>query len=340
MNKNILPVIAALCIALLVVPLIPVQAATPVTGYSKLEVVTIPQDDQMRNTGIMVLDLAPTEYDLSLSSGDYSLAGGNWYRESTCANLITTETLVGPQWNDEPLYPIDLLAGLHDDAFDAGDIPWPAVLTFYHKVSAILCEGPFYFEPLWPQAKGYNPGLDLLSQHKLMVTLDGVPTTPTYFKCEIVEKEKAKIPPWNTKTPTKRQFPDEDVKTTLIDITNYFWCKPRWAKPGVGVLDVYFVGPRTRAFIADHMLIVTVGLKVGTKTLWASDLQDICILGWAMDDQTIGIWKFWAPCLSEFPPHSEWYWSFPDALGHFVGCEEAAIWQGAWIVGGWPWGTN
>lgn len=87
MKKNILPVIAALIIALLVVPLLPVQAATP-TG-SVLSVVTIPQDDQKRQTGIMVLGLAPTENDLGLT--------GDWYSSSTCTGApVAATTAVGP----------------------------------------------------------------------------------------------------------------------------------------------------------------------------------------------------------------------------------------------------
>ena len=126
----------------------------------------------------------------------------------------------------------------------------------------------------------------------MLATLNGVPTKPDFLLCEIVEKEKAKIPPQTTKTPSKRQFADEQIKTTLQDVTSNFICKFRTVKPGVYALDVYFVGPHVSKFIADHMLIVTVGYKVGTKTVWASDLQDICILGWSMGDNVLAIGLF------------------------------------------------
>jgi hypothetical protein len=209
---------------------------------------------------------------------------------------------------------------------------------YYHRVSAVLCEGPFFFAIPWP--KPMAPGWDLLSQHKILATLNGVPTTPANAFCEIVEKEKAKIPPMNTKTPSKRQFQDEVIKTTLQDVTDNFVCKFRWIKPGVGSLDVYYVGPRVQNFIADHMLIVTVGYTVGTRTVWASELQDICILGWSMGHNTLFLGLFINPGFSVTPAYPEGYWSWDDALGPFVSCDEAAAWQLSWIVGGWPWGIN
>jgi hypothetical protein len=195
-----------------------------------------------------------------------------------------------------------------------------------------------YFAVPWP--KPYMFGWDLLSQHKVLATLNGVPTTPDYLLCEIVEKEKAKIPPMDSKTASKRQFLDEIVKTTLQDVSSNFVCKFHWIKPGVGALDVYFVGPRVDNFIADHMVIVTVGYKVGRNTIWASELQDICILGWSMGLNGMGIELFDNPGMSASYPYPEGYFSWDDALGPFVSCDEAAAWQLAWIYGGWPWSTN
>jgi hypothetical protein len=192
--------------------------------------------------------------------------------------------------------------------------------------------------PAWE--KPMQPGWDLLSQHKILATLNGVPATPDYLLCEIVEKEKAKIPPMTTKTASKRQFADEVIKTTLQDVSSNFVCKFHWLKPGVGALDVYFVGPRVDNFIADHMLIVTVGYKVGRNTIWASELQDICILGWSMGDNVLALYLFDNPGYSVTPPFPEGYWSWDDALGPFVSCDEAAAWQLTWIYGGWPWSTN
>ena len=319
-KSDMLPVFAALCITVLVFPMVamPVQAIVPsVSG--RLSVVTIPEDDEVRNKGIMVLGLNPIEYaygeydDLGVFRYGYVLPAdsqpdgeSHWFEDSTCGTAITDPVAVGP----ELVFPE--YAGVWDV-----DI----IVLFYQQYIYEPCVERDFLIP-WANAayptpqpttadkgKGYGPGWDLMSQHKILVTLDGVPTAPDYVLCEMIEKEKAKVPPPVDKTPSKRQFPDEDVKTTLIDVTSHFICKFRWIKPGVGVLDVYFNGPYLTDFIADHMLIVTVGVTVGTTTLWASDLQDICILGWSMDDNYLRIRKFKNPGLSEFRPFWEYYWT-------------------------------
>jgi len=315
-----LPVTAALVILLLLLPIfvIPVNALTPSVG-KQLKVVTIPEDDEKRNKGIMVLGINPEAYENELDPLDH-----NWYTDSACTQEITTIEYLGPMVSStEPV--------VADEGF--------LVERYYRAftVTGVACELYTFLVPWVDTGKGYAPGWDLLSQHKILVTLDGVPTAPTYTLCEIVEKEKLKIPPQDTKTPSIRQFPDEDIKTTLIDVSSNFVCKFRWIKPGVGVLDVYFVGPQITNFIADHMLIVTVGVRVGSTTVWASDLQDICILGWSMDENFLGIVKFLPYRLSE-GWYEDMYWSWPDPLYYFTGCEEAALWQLTWTVGGWPWG--
>jgi hypothetical protein len=315
---DMLPVIAAFVIALLILPtfVLPVNAALPVTSSSNLaSVVTIAEDDLKRDTGVMVLGLAPTE---NLLLPNFPNA---WYSDSLCGVLVPAAgVLVGPELTDEPIA-----------------TPGMPVAVYYQKVSNTLCVA-HEFAVTWP--KPIADGWDLLSQHKILATLNGVPTAPTTALCEVIEKEKAKIPPMTTKTPSKRQFMDEVIKTTLQDVTDNFVCKFRWIKPGVGSLDVYYVGPRVQNFIADHMLIVTVGYTVGTRTIWASELQDICILGWSMGHNTLFLGLFINPGFSVTPAYPEGYWSWDDALGPFVSCDEAAAWQLSWIVGGWPWGIN
>jgi hypothetical protein len=319
MKKYMLPVIAALIIALLVVPIMPVNAATPSTsGYAT--VVTIPEDDLKRETGVMVLGLTPTVNTLLPTFPNA------WYTDSMCTALVPAAGItVGPELTDEPiLYPM------------LGTVAAPVL--YYQRVSNTLCVA-HSFAPLWPNDKGYQPGWDLISQHKMLATLNGYPTKPDYLLCEVVEKEKAKIPPQGTKSLSKRQFADENIKTTLQDVTDNFVCKFHTIKAGVYALDVYFVGPHVSNFIADHMLIVTVGYKVGRNTIWASDLQDICILGWSMGTNAMAIGLFPPYTLSQ-GYYLEIYWSWDDALGKFVSCDEAAAWQLAWITGGWPYSTN
>jgi len=327
-----LPIIAALIIALLVIPIGAVSAATPNTSYSLGSVVTIPEDDLKRNTGVMVLGLS---YGVSYLYRADDAGNIVWWEDSGCSSTpITTETgklyeLVGPEVTSEYVVsPTDVL--FRYKKIGTGTM-WSCEMHEFLKLWGTGAKGMAY---------GYGAGMDLLSQHKILATLNGVPTKPDYFLCEVIEKEKAKIPPMTSKTPSKRQFDDELIKTTVKDVSSNFICKVHWVKPGVGALDVYFIGPRTKHFIADHMLIVTMGWKVGRTTVWASDLQDICILGWSMDSRLLQIKLFYNPGKSTWPDGNEYYWSWQDALWNFVSCDEAAAWQRTWIEGGWPYSTN
>jgi len=333
-KSDMLPVIAALIIALLVIPIGAVSAATPNTSYSLGSVVTIPEDDLKRNTGVMVLGLKPTENWLYPPGGaPFDPYAAGWYTDSLCTRAITPTTQ-----DDDGYWYLPVGAELTSEYVVQSED-----LVYFKKVSATLCE-VHYFLQLWavgaPKDKGYKAGMDLLSQHKILATLNGVPTRPDYFLCEVIEKEKAKIPPMDSKTPSKRQFDDELIKTTVKDVSSNFICKVHWVKPGVGALDVYFIGPRTKHFIADHMLIITMGWKVGRTTVWASDLQDICILGWSMGNNVLKIYLFKNPGKSTWPAGREYFYSWDDALNKFVSCDEAAVWQRAWIEGGWPYPTN
>jgi hypothetical protein len=314
---DMLPVIAALVIAILVLPTLALPlatAATPTTGYLA-NVVTIPEDNMKLNTGMMFLGLLPTDYTTTLNPP-------TWFTDSLCSSALTAPVTVSIEVSSEPvIYPVS------------------TVVYYQHLANGAACVAHTFMAPFGGVNGGWQIGWDLLSQHKILATLNGVPTKPDYTLCEIVEKEKAKIPPQDSKTASKRQFPDEIIKTTMIDVTSNFVCKFRWIKPGVGDLDVYFVGPHVANFIADHMLIVTLGYKVGKMTVWASDLQDICILGWAMGLEGLGIQLFPPSTLSAGLYFNE-YWSWPDPMGPFVSCDEAAAWQLAWIFGGWGWGTN
>jgi len=338
---DMLPILAAFVIALLILPTLalPVNALTPATGGNLASVVTIPEDDLKRNTGVMVLGLSPTVNELwgpGANPLDLNNNAG-WFSDSFCTTPVvpTSATVgykVGPELTSEPITVFGADTNVYNDY---------GIALYYGKnlAGGLFCE-VHYFAPLWISVKPLSPGMDLLSQHKILATLNGVPTKPDYVLCEIVEKEKAKIPPATTKDASKRQFDDEMIKTTLRDVTNNFICKFHWVKPGVGALDVYFIGPKVKNFIADHMLIVTVGYKVGRTTVWASDLQDICILGWSMGAEHLAIYLFKTPGLSLAATRWEYYHSWDDPLHNFVSCDEAAAWQLAWIAGGWPYSTN
>jgi len=160
-----------------------------------------------------------------------------------------------------------------------------------------------------PDDKPVSPGVDKLAQYKLLVTLNGVPVTSTIY-CQVIEKDKVH--------PLKNpQFAQETVKTKVVDVSADFVCKVRTGKQGVSVLDVYYLGPQTKEYIADYELIVAAQLKVGSTTIWGTDLQDICALGWAMSTNHLSITK------PDGTHHDTW----DNPLGPFVSCEEAAMWQ-------------
>jgi hypothetical protein len=254
MNKYVLPSVAALLILVIgISSFTPVMAVSRITLVPYLQVVTIPEDDQQRQTGIMSLGVA-----------------------------------------------------VQTGALDTGKTP-----TLY---------------------------TDFMSQHKLLITLNGmlVATSGIVITCNVAEKDKEALPPDRTtgKSPLdKRQFPRENLKTVLVDVADMFICKARW-KPGgmsVGVLDVYYTGePADTAFIADHILIVHVTYTVGRQVFYGTEIQDICVLGWSMDAVSIVSKVYYVA-----DPHTgvlsgrtfDQHQLSADPLKGFSGCEELTLYQ-------------
>ena len=184
--------------------------------------------------------------------------------------------------------------------------------------------------------KGYQPGFDFLSQHKLLVSYNGRPLwwrigeAGLVVTCNVLEKDK--VNPVDDKFgKSTKQFPEENLKTTLIDVSDKFKCKPRWKTPAdmpgwyesVGVLDVYYLGPILPTMIADHILVVQVALVLGRTVIVGTDIQDICVLGWSMAHN---IRKITLPDGGD-----RYYYTWDDPLGPFVSCEEAALEQRAYL---------
>jgi hypothetical protein len=148
---------------------------------------------------------------------------------------------------------------------------------------------------------------DLLAQFKILISYNGAPVTPTAVICQVVEKDKY--------NPIKtQQFLAENLVTVPKDVSASFACKERWGKPGVGVLDVYYIGPGDPVNIADYVLEVSAILTVGRNTVYGAEIQDICILGWPfqiiviVEDGSVRV-------------------IVPDALGTYQSCEDAALFQ-------------
>jgi hypothetical protein len=242
-----LPAIASLlilCITFTSLGAVVAQTTLRAIAQPTLQVVTIAEDDEKRETGIMVLGLYPH-----------------------------TGPGINPWPNDKPLDPY-CTADSHQ----------------------------------------FGPCIDKLSQHKILVTFNGVPVNFN-VDCQFIKKEK--MHPLQ-----KPQFVKEQLRTVLTDESANFVCKLRSGKPGVGVLDVYYVGPQLKQFIADYVMVVTVWTRFGATTVYGAELQDICVLGWALGHagdppNTFVITK----------PDGTHHFSWPDPLGNFAGCEEAALWE-------------
>jgi hypothetical protein len=152
---------------------------------------------------------------------------------------------------------------------------------------------------------------DLLAQFKILVSYNGVPVTPTSTYCQFVEKDKA--------NPLKdQQFPAENLKTVPKENPNFI-CKFRWGKPGVGVIDVYYIGAALGQYIADYVLVVGASMAVGRTTVFGTEIQDICLLGWP--DLSAGF------IMKILKPSGDFHFIFDDPLGIYTSCEDLALLQ-------------
>jgi hypothetical protein len=258
MNHKFMPAVAAfLILGILLSATQLASAATVLTFGPKLDVVTIPQDDQVRETGIIILGIDPV-------------------------HPLTPNAPGGPNW-----------------------------------------------------------GPDLMSQQKIIVTYNGatlmwqIGTPGPTIACNILQKDKVNVAP-DPKTGKGQQGSWENLMTTLVDVSNKFVCKGRWKSPApgvyesVGVLDVYYVGPLGKSagvWIADDILTVEAFFTVGQTVVFGSDIQDICVIGWAPTYTSAGT-------LSVIPRLPDWIITKPDgsqhyvwknAMGSFVSCEELAL---------------
>jgi hypothetical protein len=152
-------------------------------------------------------------------------------------------------------------------------------------------------------------GADLISQYKILVSYNGVPVAPSSTYCQFVEKDK--IEPMKNK-----QGPWETLATNPIDQSNLFVCKFRWGKPGVGVVDVYYIGTGTPASIADYVFIVGVNYAVGRSTVYGTDMQDLCLLGWPAETSYAVLTMVSGTAVK---------YIYDDPLGAYVSCEDLAL---------------
>jgi hypothetical protein len=156
---------------------------------------------------------------------------------------------------------------------------------------------------------------DWLAQFKISITYNGIAVNATTLYCQVIEKDKY--------NPMKdQQFPAENLKTVPKDESGLFVCKWRSGKPGIGVLDVYYVGTAAAEYIADYVLVVSATYAIGRSVVYGTDMQDICVLGYpinlVIDDGDGAL-------------------SLGDPLGSYVSCEDAALAEKNALGLGIPW---
>jgi hypothetical protein len=175
-----------------------------------------------------------------------------------------------------------------------------------------------------------------MSQHKLLVTYNGQPiiwpvaSAGVSILCNFLEKDKVNVVT-DPKTNTGKQASWENLMTKLVDVSDHFTCKARWKSPGTGllesagVLDVYYTGVGSNFYIADTILVVTATYAIGRSVIWGAEMQDICVLGWAITGQVItgAANPSWIITKPDGTQHYIW----KNAMGSFVGCEELALAQ-------------
>lgn len=206
-------------------------------------------------------------------------------------------------------------------------------------------------------------GTDYMSQHKLLVTYNGqtltwqIGTPGPLVACNFLEKDKVNVVP-DPKSGSGDQGPWENLMTNLVDVSSKFVCKPRWKSPATGVyesagvLDVYYTGPTLASvmaanptwtlahaqkavgvWIADTIMVVEVSISAGKTVIFGSDMQDICVLGWAVPSFLPPGTPFPADLI---PMAADWIITKPDgtqhyiwmnAMGAFLSCEDLALAQ-------------
>jgi hypothetical protein len=144
---------------------------------------------------------------------------------------------------------------------------------------------------------------DWLAQFKISITYNGIAVNATTLYCQVIEKDKY--------NPIKdQQFPAENLKTVPKDQSGLFVCKWRSGKPGIGVLDVYYIGTAAAQYIADYVLVVSASYTIGRTVVYGTDMQDICVLGWSVTPVIVGF---------------DGQFGLFDPLGSYVSCEDAAL---------------
>jgi len=164
-----------------------------------------------------------------------------------------------------------------------------------------------------PGSAGYQTGSDLIARYKITIAYNGIPITPSGVFMQVLKK--------TVMNPSSKQFPKESLASELTDESDKFVLIYRPVAPGVGELDVYYIGPTDREYVAEYTLVIMAFFRIGRSTIYGTDLQSLCVLGWSMDSYT-GVTTL---------PDGSQYYAWMNALGQFVSCDDAVLAQRIWL---------
>jgi len=90
-------------------------------------------------------------------------------------------------------------------------------------------------------------------------------------------------------------------------------------------LDVYYSGVPSNFYIADTILVVAATYAIGRSVVWGAEMQDICVLGWAINTNVPNVAATYSYRITK--PDGTHHYIWRNAMGDFVGCEELALAQ-------------
>jgi hypothetical protein len=116
----------------------------------------------------------------------------------------------------------------------------------------------------------------------------------------------------------------EDFRTELTDVSADFVCIIRSAAPGVGSLDLYYIGPADAQAIGSYDLVVEAFMTIGDEVIFATDTQPVCMLGWPFNDNGANMTFAVDASTPDGLKHVK---RAPHPLNGFAGCGDAALFQ-------------
>jgi hypothetical protein len=244
-NRKLIPAVAAFLIVVTILGMTPGLSYAQVYAIGpKLEVTTIPEDNQLLETGIMILGL-----DSALALGP---KGAGQSPFTKCIAPHSAYVAAVKAAGGDAAY-----AAAHG-APECGPqdlMSQHKLLVTYNGQTVVWHIGSTEPQPLvhcnWVEKDKTNVVADPKTGKGKQGSWENLMTTMVD-----VSKEFTCKPRWKSPAPGLYE--------------------------SAGVLDVYYTGPFDGHFIADTIMAVEVTLTLGHTIIYGNDIQDICVLGWGI----------------------------------------------------------